>query len=142
MYGENQVEDSKRGENMKYLTTLLFGMLMLGCANNNQITIENKAQASIMFNFRSKLYTLKGNGGDTVIKDIPNGDFTYSTTYTIPPGATKYSISNEAAGVLNFKYEESQYLLNYASIMDDSGSYSVNVTISGTNSQSSNVTSP
>ena len=119
---------------MKYLILSSLLIVIVGCANNNEISITNNAQKNIAFNFRSKLYNVSENGGTIEIKDIPNGNYSYSTTYTIPGNTKSHSITTDAAGgSMDFSYGESQFKLLYASTFIDSV-YNVNVTISTTNS--------
>ena len=104
---------------------------LLSCINNgNQVKIVNLAQGSILINFRAETTQIAGNGGKTTIRDIPNGTYSYSTTYSLPPGATSYSVEGlAAAGELTFSYSSTEYLLLYSSTLVD-GNYTLSATLS------------
>jgi hypothetical protein len=116
-----------------FLCVLLF---LTGCANDNKITITNLAAEYIYFNFRAVKYDIASNTS-LEIKDIPNGTYTYSTTYWIPNTAKTFSITEAAAaGELTFEKKDTRVLLLYASTFFE-GAYNVNVTKSTTNSSTS-----
>ncbi len=92
---------------------------LIGCVNNNQIALVNDAQESIMFNFRATEYDV-ASGASVTIKNIPNGTYGYSTTYTLPAQATSFSISgNAGSGSLTFEREQTHQLLIYSSTLID-----------------------
>jgi hypothetical protein len=120
----------------KTLSLCVMITVLIGCANDNKITITNLAADYIYFNFRAVKYDIPSNTS-IEIKDIPNGTYTYSTTYWIPNTAKTYSITADAAGGgLAFEKKDTRVLLLYASTFFE-GAYNANVTLSTTNSSTS-----
>jgi hypothetical protein len=109
------------------IVTFAAAMLWLaGCSNDNQIFIENDAQADIMINFRASKTDIP-SGTSTTIKDIPNGTYDYATTYWVPAGATSWSVSGAAgSGSLAFNKKETHQLLIYSSSLSN-GAYTLYV---------------
>ncbi len=104
---------------MKYAVVAVFAMLIVGCANDNQVIIQNVASSSVIVNFRAKTYTIV-SGTSTTVTDIPNGTYDYSTTYEVP-GNLKGQVSGEAAsGTLIFEDKCTKINFIYSSMQDDS----------------------
>lgn len=130
----------------KLLLIPIISLLFLNCqtdnpftSNDNRITIKNLAQYGIFFNFRAKEYQLQHNES-IVIDKIPNGTYSYATTYSVPSIATSYSADDAAGGALTFQYRETGYLFIYSSVLTTDGKYSLGVTI--TSSESSDTQNP
>ncbi len=99
---------------------------LIGCTNNNQITIVNDAQESIMFNFRATEYDVESGASET-IKNVPNGVYAYNTTYTLPAATTSFSVAGSAgSGSLTFDREQTHQLLIYSSTLIN-GAYTLYV---------------
>ena len=121
----------------KIVAIFAFLMVLVGCSNNNKITITNLAHDYIYFNFRAQKYDIASNT-TLVISDIPNGTYTYSTTYWIPASAKTWGITGDAAGgSIPFEKKDTRVLLLYAATMSPEFDYQVNVTMSSTISSTS-----
>jgi outer membrane receptor for ferric coprogen and ferric-rhodotorulic acid len=109
---------------------------LVGCSNDNQISIVNNAQGDIMFNFRAQ-ETNVASGHSATIKDIPNGTYDYATTYGVPAGATSWSVSGDAgAGSLTFNKKETRQLLIFSSTLSG-GAYTLYANITSSESSGS-----
>ncbi|HMD68304.1 MAG TPA: hypothetical protein VKF42_05435 [Chitinivibrionales bacterium] len=96
------------------MAAVLFSLI--GCSNNNKITIVNDAQAPIYFNFRANETTV-ASGASMTIKNIPNGTYSYNTSFELPDNqVTSTTISgNAGAGSLRFSQENTNQLLIFSS---------------------------
>jgi hypothetical protein len=113
-----------------------------GCSNDNKITLNNISDGPIYFNFRATRYIIDVDETES-ISDIPNGTYTYATTFGIPAGAKTYSIEGTAgAGSLIFDKKDTQILLIYSATLSDAGEYKVGATMTSSRSISSSPTSP
>ncbi len=109
--------------------------ICIGCSNQNQVTILNHAQEQIMFNFRAEAYTVGGRGDKVVIDDIPNGTYTYGTTYRIPAGTKTSTADANCSGTLTFSNRNTSIHFTYSSVFDDSsGAYSLGTVWTSDNS--------
>ena len=122
---------------MKKIVTLVIVIIALvGCSNNNKLTVNNLAAEGIHINFMAVEHYVE-SGSSKVITDIPNGTYIFSTTYNIPPEAKSANITGEAAGgELIFEKKDTQILLLYGYTYFD-GAYEVNATMSTTRSSTS-----
>ncbi len=126
----------------KVLIAVLGFLCLMGCANDNKITIVNNAQEEIMFNFRATETDVPA-GVTRDIPNIPNGTFEYATTYVLPPGTTSSSTAgNAGGGNLTFDLNQTHQRLIYASTFV-AGTYTLNVNATSSSSTSStSTTSP
>jgi hypothetical protein len=130
------------GSMKQIVTALILFAFLFGCSNDNKITINNLASGNIYINFMAKKYTITPSATVTVT-DIPNGTYTYATTYEIPYYAKTWSIeSNAASGNLIFEKKDTQILMLYASTISTDSTYEVNMSVTSTRSTSSSPTSP
>lgn len=97
-------------------------LFLIGCANNNQIQINNNAEASVLFNFRAHEYWI-ASGGTQTISEIPNGSYEANIGTEIPQGAASWSISPDGA-TFTFQKESTKYLASFGSALSG-GAYSV-----------------
>jgi hypothetical protein len=129
---------------MKYVVFAVVALFVTGCANDNQVTIQNIASGSVFINFRAKTYALV-SGESTVITEIPNGTYDYNTTYQIPTSGLKGEADGDAAsGELIFEEKSTKINFVYSSFQTDS-TYHLGCTRSSTRSLSTStsaVTSP
>jgi ribosomal protein L2 len=118
--------------------TILFvtALILVGCSNNNKLTINNLTMGPIHINFRAADHSIDA-GTTFEISDIPNGTYVYSTTYGVPAEAKSATIDgNAAGGSLTFEKKDTQVLMLYGSTLFD-GTYAVNATMSTTLSSTS-----
>jgi len=110
-----------------------------GCSNDNKLTVTNYSSGTIHFNFRAQKHTVPIDG--TVdIADIPNGTYSYSTTFQLPPGTKSFSMADKAAsGDVTLEKMNTQILVIYSGVLLDSV-YTFGATITSTNSNSSSTT--
>lgn len=118
---------------MKNVVFAVVALLVIGCANDNQVTIQNIASGSVFVNFRAKTYAL-APGASTVIIEIPNGTYDYNTTYQIPTSGLKGEAGGDAAsGELIFEEKNTKINFVYSSYQTDS-TYHLGCTRSSTRS--------
>jgi hypothetical protein len=100
-----------------------------GCSRykDNQITITNESATQITFNFRAALYTVNSNSNLT-IKEIPNGTFSYETTYAIPTMAKSSSVNGASSGGLAFNWDDTHVQIYYSYLQVDD-EYTLNVSV-------------
>ncbi|HUX60454.1 MAG TPA: hypothetical protein VMV32_04010 [Ignavibacteriaceae bacterium] len=113
-----------------------------GCSSNinNSITFKNLASGDVYINFRGGLITVPA-GQTSSITEIPNGTYDYSTTYTVPAGASSSSTVGNTSGTLVIK-AGTKILFVYSSTLQ-SGAYVLSITISNSDNQgSSSLTGP
>ena len=103
--------------------------ILTGCSSNvdNKITFRNFASNKIYINFRASVIEVEA-GATTVISEIPQGTFSYETTYEIPAGATSYRTEGAVSGELSLK-AGTEILIIYSSTFSD-GLYTLGATIS------------
>jgi len=115
---------------LRIAVLLLFLMpILTGCSSNvdNKITFRNFASNKIYINFRASVIEVEA-GATTVISEIPQGTFSYETTYEIPAGATSYRAEGAVSGELSLK-AGTEILIIYSSTFSD-GLYTLGATIS------------
>jgi hypothetical protein len=126
---------------MKYVLFAVVALLLTGCANDNQVTIQNIAAGNVYVNFRAKTYTVVP-GASTVIVEIPNGIYNYNTTFGVPYGLKGEAGGDAAAGELIFEEKNTKVNFVYSSNQTDS-TYHLGCTMSSTRSlATSSPTSP
>ena len=82
----------------------VFATLFAGCKANvdNSFTVQNISAASVIINFRGQAITV-ASGGTSVVKEIPNGTYSYSTTYEVPAGTLSSSAQGDLSGSIVIK---------------------------------------
>ena len=116
-----------------------FLVFFVGCSNDNKITINNLSDGRIYFNFRATQYII-GIDSMRTIDEIPNGVYTYATTYITPSSVTSATVSGNAVpGSVTFEKENTQILLIYSATTFN-GAYTLEATM--TSSGSGGVNSP
>ncbi len=110
---------------------LLFSFLYFpSCSTDddiNSITLRNEAMGKILFNFRGSITEV--NSGETKrVRNIPRGEYTYSTTYEIPSFAVSSSAEGAVSGTLIFQ-AGTRLMLLYSSYFDE-GDYIISATLS------------
>ncbi|MFO7444791.1 MAG: hypothetical protein R6W90_00420 [Ignavibacteriaceae bacterium] len=116
-------------------------LVSISCSSGpiNKITFKNSAQGNVSVNFRGS--TISVPAGRTVeVKDVTPGTYNYSTTYTLPVGATNYNASGAVSGSLVMK-GGTRILIHYSSTLID-GTYTIFGTISSSDSNDDGVTEP
>ncbi|MHB1685898.1 MAG: hypothetical protein ACYCVH_00740 [Ignavibacteriaceae bacterium] len=118
-----------------FLIFLLLPVFLSSCSNsvNNSITFQNLASGDVYINFRGGLITVPA-GQTSSIKEIPSGIYSYSTTYSVPAGATSSSSQGNLMGTLNIK-AGTKILFVYSSTLQ-TGVYTISITISNSDDQS------
>jgi len=108
----------------KIITTIIFllfiALLSAACSDTvgTKLTFKNFASGKIYVNFRANLINV--NSGETVIlKDIPQGTYSYETTFEVPPGATSALTDGAVSGQLDFT-AGTEFLIVYSSTFADS----------------------
>jgi hypothetical protein len=123
----NNVFFSGEGFMRKALAMAAVLFSLVGCSNDNQIEIDNISQGAIYFNFRAN-QTYVPKDSSRIIKDIPNGSYTYNTTFELPDGAVTWTVAgNAGSGSLRFSKELSRHLLIYSATLDKTGLYTLYV---------------
>jgi hypothetical protein len=113
----------------KLLTISVALMALIGCSNDNQITIDNSAEEAITFNFRAVAKEVGPNSTE-VIQDIPNGTYAVTLGISIPPTATSWSIS-PSSGSLTFAKKSTKIRAAFGSTLVN-GVYTVTWNYSST----------
>jgi hypothetical protein len=114
-------------------------IFLMGCANDNQIKIQNDSATDLTFNFRAQSI-IAYSGKTNSISEIPNGSFDYDiSTITPPAGYTLGSVP--AGGNLLFQKKSTKWLFVFSSnYVTPPPTY--NVTLSKTSSDGGSVTGP
>jgi hypothetical protein len=106
---------------------------LVGCSNDNKITVTNYSQGMIHFSFRAQQYDVQVDSSRQ-ITDIPNGTYVYTATFGVPSRAKSFSVDGTAAsGNLLFQKMNTQILVIYGGLISDSV-YTVNATMTSSNS--------
>jgi hypothetical protein len=71
-----------------FLCVIFTFIFLNGCSGkvNNAVTFINKAQGTILVNFRGEAITIAPDNSVTV-QEIPKGTYGYDTNISLPPGA-------------------------------------------------------
>jgi len=126
--------------NLIILLTVIVSLM--GCSNDNQITIINDAQAPVSFNFRAN-ETVVPSGQQSTIKDIPNGSYDVAIGINLPAGTTSSSVSPTSA-TFTFNRKSTKIAATFGSTFID-GAYTVTWNYSSTDpitSTATSITSP
>jgi hypothetical protein len=120
------------------LSTGVIVLLILsyvGCSNsiNNNVTFQNMADADVYVNFRGSVIDV-ASGQKTVVSNVPVGNYNYSTTYTVPAGATGSATLGNLSGTVTFK-AGTKILFLYSSTLLD-GNYTISLNVSSSDSVS------
>ncbi len=72
-----------------------------GCSStvNNSITFKNLSASDLYINFRGEVITVPA-GQTSIVKEIPKGQYTYATTYSVPSSASNSSEQGDLAGTV------------------------------------------
>lgn len=108
---------------------------------NDSLTFKNLTEGSLFINFRGSIITVPA-GQTTSVKEIPQGQYGYATTYEVPASATTSSEQGPLSGTVTIN-AGTKILIFYTSTFQN-GAYKVFATLSNSDnlSQSSSVTSP
>ena len=106
---------------------ILSAVVLIGCSGN-QIYIENRAAGAVFFLFRGEQREVP-SGAAITVQDIPNGTYSYSTTYEIPAGVQTWTADEGLAGDLYFRRNQTNWTILYASVRTDT-SYEINANLS------------
>ncbi len=117
---------------------VLFSFVSCSSSVNNSVTFYNLTDGDIYINFRGSLITVP-SGKTSIVKEIPKGTYDYATTFSVPAGTTSTGTQGNLAGTLKLK-AGTKILFFYSSTLTN-GAYTVFVTISNSDDQSS-TTSP
>lgn len=121
---------------------LSLSVTFLSCSSkvNNSFTFKNLAAGDVYVNFRGTVVKVIA-GGESVIKEIPQGTYSYNTTYEVPAGATSSSSSGPLSGTVVMK-AGTKILLIYSSVFEQSN-YKIGATISSSDDENpSTLTGP
>jgi hypothetical protein len=99
---------------------------------DNSITFKNLASNTVYVNFRAELITIAA-GKTVIVKEIPKGKYTYSTTYQIPAGTTESRAEGAVSGELDIR-AGTKVLIVYSSSFIN-GVYVLSATISYSDDQ-------
>lgn len=118
---------------------------MIGCSNDNKIVIRNDTGLPISLNFRAQVKDIGAvaPNNEQTIKDIPNGTYSYNTTYTVPRAGHYTNGEGAAGGEISFEKQKTAWLFIYSSTYSEADStYTVYLNkTSSTSSTSANPTS-
>jgi len=130
-----KMKSHQKAVNILVAFVLIIGFVGLNCSSSleNSITFQNLASNRIFINFRGELITVEA-GETKIVKEIPKGLFTYSTTYEIPAGAQGSSTSGDVSGEMNI-LAGTKILIVYSSTYID-GNYTLFATFSSSDDQS------
>ena len=120
----------------------LIAINFVSCSSSlsNSITFNNSTQGDIYINFRGQVITIP-SGQNSVVNKIPQGTYNYATTFSVPAGATASSSQGNLAGSFTISADTKIMLLYTSTFLN--GSYTVYVTISNSDTQSTGTpTSP
>ncbi len=128
---------------------MLFGIAVIfgaiGCSQDNELHLENLAIEEVTLNFRGSSIEVPSKAMVTLPNtdasdDIPNGDYEYSTTVTLPAAATKAELGEGLAGVLNYSRSNTIYRIVFSSFLesgeDGEVTYHIGATISSSDKAS------
>jgi hypothetical protein len=123
---------------------VLIILFYVGCSNsiNNSVTFQNMADADVYVNFRGSVIDV-ASGQKTVINNIPKGNYNYSTTYTVPAGATGSATLGNLSGTVALKAGTKIFFLYSSTLLE--GTYTISLNISSSDSvstTSSSITLP
>lgn len=127
---------------MRLIICMVGFVFFAGCSQTsyNQIEITNNSLGKILLNFRGEV-TPVSVGNRVQIINIPNGDYEYSTTYTLPQLPIKSTdTTGGASGVLSFNFNNTKIAIAYSGAVLDSV-YSFGATVSS-NNQTTSPTAP
>ena len=112
----------------------LFILVLAGCNNDleNKFTFQNHSLGKVLVNFRGQLYSVDA-GATFTIADIPQGTYTYSTTYQLPQGTTSSTTEGDVSGSVVF-VASTRILVVYSSTFYE-GAYVLYATISNSDDQ-------
>jgi hypothetical protein len=107
----------------KILTIITFLAITMsflsGCSDTvgTKITFENFASNKVFINFRASLITVDA-GKSVDITEIPNGKYSYATTYQLPPGTISSTSEGDVSGEIELR-AGTRVLIVYASTFID-----------------------
>ncbi|MBK7379462.1 MAG: hypothetical protein IPJ03_10725 [Ignavibacteriales bacterium] len=129
------MKSHQKSVNIFFVFLLILGFVGLDCSSSleNSITFQNLASNRIFINFRGELITVEA-GETKIVKEIPKGLFTYSTTYEIPAGAQGSSTIGDVSGEMNI-FAGTKILIVYSSTYL-AGTYTLYATLSSSDDQS------
>lgn len=110
-------------------------LFFAGCKTsvNNSFTITNNADASVIVTFRANAISVPA-GQNTVIQEIPQGTYSYSTAYSKPASATTSTSTGDVTGQIVIK-AGTRILLLFTSSTDASGNYLLSATLSSSDDE-------
>lgn len=114
---------------------LVLSVAFLSCKSKveNRFTFRNMAAGDVFVNFRGQVLTVKAGGQDSYFENIPQGTYTYNTTYEVPAGATASSATGPLSGTVVIK-AGTKILLIYSSTFEQS-TYKIGATISSSDDE-------
>lgn len=103
------------------LIIILTAFISYSCSNSvdNSLTVRNMAAETVHLNFRGSLITAP-SGTTQIRKEIPKGNFEYSTVYEIPAGVSSASTQGPVEGVFRIK-AGTHILIVYSSTISEGG---------------------
>lgn len=113
---------------------LLFVLSVQGCKTklDNRVTFTNNSTTTLSINFRGE--EIKVNvGAKTDITEIPKGSYSYSTSFSLPIGATSSSTSGDVTGTITIN-ADTKVLVIYTSTINN-GIFTLSATLSTSESQ-------
>jgi hypothetical protein len=111
---------------MKKILALLFVLIIAfwGCSSEgeNSVTLKNSAAGTVYLNFRGEVTTVPA-GKTVIISKLPQGTYSYITTYSIPAGATSSTEVGDLTGEITIN-AGSKILILYSSTFSEN-SYTI-----------------
>ncbi len=114
---------------------------LISCSSSvqNSISFNNQTQGALYINFRGQIVTVPA-GQTSKVEKIRQGTYDYATTFSVPASATSASSQGNLTGTFTVN-ADTKILLYYTSTLVN-GSYTVYVTISNSDSQTTGTTTP
>jgi hypothetical protein len=108
---------------------LVFGLVLSSCEGElkNSFTFRNLSMGKLYINFRATIHEVPV-GETLIVKDVPKGTYTFSTTYEVPQNAVSSSALGDASGSVIFKQNTRAFIL-YSSTITEEGAYTLFATL-------------
>ena len=115
------------------IIAIALSVAFLSCSKvENRFTFKNLAAGDVYVNFRGSVIKVPA-GQESYAKDMPQGTYTYNTTYEVPSGATSSSSTGPLSGTVVIK-AGTKILLIYSSVFEQT-TYKIGATISSSDDE-------
>jgi len=97
----------------RFLGLIALVVIVAGCSSSD-IEILNIADGGVYFVFRGEEHYVASKGS-IIIEKVPDGTFTYSTTYIIPDSISSSKADEDLGGTMSFSDHSTDWKLIYSS---------------------------